>query len=389
MRTPAINVRSSLPAAAALLLAVAGACSGLRMEYPPRPDGGDWPMGGRTPQRTAEAAEELAPPLEAVWTADVTGGFGQGGVAVVDSTVFAVNLRGELYGIDLVTGKRLGWVDLGEAYEGAPAVNGGRVFLASSAMTESFHSYDLASGKREWRVSVGESETSPLLYRGRLYAATLSGSLVCLDPAAGAELWRFELPDNRRLKGIRSNPAADSGLVVFGADDGGVYCLDAVSGKLRWRVETGTAVTAPVAVSGGRVFAAGLDGFVRSVELLTGKVAWARDLGCPLRAGPAVRRDIVVLGTSDRRLVGLDPAGGRTLWSRALEGGVSGTPVLSGAAVYAGTLAKKLYAVSADSGAVLWIADTPGRVKSALVIHGGTLLVPTDQQYLVAFRRRP
>jgi len=26
-----------------------------------------------------------------------------------------VNLRGELYGIDLVTGKRLGWVDLGEA----------------------------------------------------------------------------------------------------------------------------------------------------------------------------------------------------------------------------------------------------------------------------------
>lgn len=384
-------MRTLLPptVTAALLAAWLAGCSGLRVENPPRPSAGDWLMGGGGPARTGAAPEELAPPLAPVWALDITGGAGRGGVAVLDTLVLAVNLRGELYAAGLRSGKRIGWVDLAEGFEGAPAVDERGVVLASAATNESLQSFDLVTGKREWRKAVGEIEASPLLYRNRVYAATLRGSLVCLLRSDGTELWRFDLPDNEHLKGIRSSPAADSGVVVFGADDGCVYGLDALSGTLRWQVCGEAAVTAPVAVDGGLVFAASRDGLLRAIDLHTGSLRWEERLGSELFGGPAVRADLVAIGTTDRRMLALDPATGRRLWETPLEGGVNSEPVLSGGFVYAGTLTKKLYALNASDGKAVWKVDTPGRIKTTPVVVRGTLLVPTDAQLLLAFRRAP
>ncbi|MDP7657421.1 MAG: PQQ-binding-like beta-propeller repeat protein, partial [Roseibacillus sp.] len=66
---------------------------------------------------------------------------------------------------------------------------------------------------------------------GRLfYGSSADDSLRCLDATTGKEQWSF-------IAGgpIRLAPTVMKNTVLFGCDDGAVYCLDARSGALRWK----------------------------------------------------------------------------------------------------------------------------------------------------------
>ena len=65
---------------------------------------------------------------------------------------------------------------------------------------------------------------------GALYfGSSADDSVHCLDAATGKERWRFTTEGPVRLA-----PTVVDGRVTFGSDDGLVYCLDAADGTLRW-----------------------------------------------------------------------------------------------------------------------------------------------------------
>ncbi len=63
------------------------------------------------------------------------------------------------------------------------------------------------------------------------FASSADDTVRALDPETGALKWRF-IADGP----VRFAPALARGRVYFAADDGYVYCLDARTGKQRWRV---------------------------------------------------------------------------------------------------------------------------------------------------------
>ncbi len=64
---------------------------------------------------------------------------------MVDGTLLVGNLRGELYAADGQTGKRIGWIKLGDAIQGSPVVDGSMVYVAVSNSSESLVAFDLRS----------------------------------------------------------------------------------------------------------------------------------------------------------------------------------------------------------------------------------------------------
>lgn len=122
-----------------------------------------------------------------------------------------------------------------------------------------------------------------------------SDKLVALDTRSGRVVWTFYSDGP-----IRFSPVAADGKVYFCSDDGWLYCLDAGSGKLRWK----------------------------------------------LRGGPGDRK---VLG--NRRLISAWPArGGPVLRDQTVYFAASIWPFM-------GTF---LYAVDAQSGKVRWLNDSTG-----------------------------
>ena len=62
-----------------------------------------------------------------------------------------------------------------------------------------------------------------------------------------------------------SSPAVVDGVVYVGSDDDHVYALDAASGQLRWRYQTGNDMDSSPAVVDGVVYVGSEDGYVYAV----------------------------------------------------------------------------------------------------------------------------
>lgn len=141
-----------------------------------------------------------------------------------------------------------------------------------------------------------DASYEPVVLGSRMFIGSMvDGSLTAYDLASGDELWRFYSNGPIRLA-----PVAFNGRVCVGSDDGWLYCVDAETGELLWRVcgapedresycHLGNArVVSFWPVRGGPVYAddviyfgAGiwptLGVFVHAVDAQTGRLIWTND----------------------------------------------------------------------------------------------------------------
>ncbi len=63
-----------------------------------------------------------------------------------------------------------------------------------------------------------------------------------------------------------SSPAVAGGLVYFGSNDTYLYALDAGSGALKWKFQTGNYVTSSPAVSDGVIYFGSCDYYIYALH---------------------------------------------------------------------------------------------------------------------------
>lgn len=120
------------------------------------------------------------------------------------------------------------------------------------------------SGAIRWRTAVGGHVRGPLAVArsGAVLASTYgpAPALVSLDPASGAEQWRFGVQGTGAKEfGIHGSPVEDpTGALLFGAQDNNLYALEP-SGRLRWRLGFEGDVDATVILAGGGFVFVGCD----------------------------------------------------------------------------------------------------------------------------------
>ena len=378
-------------AAALMLLGtiVLAQCSGIHIDRSLKHQAGDWPMYGRVSSRTNATTEILRPPLAQVWEQDVSGGVGQGSPVLVDSFIVVGTMRGELYAINAITGKRIGWADLGEAIHGSPVIAGNTAIVACSYTEESLSAFDLVEGYVRWKQTCGDIEASLVLNDTHVYAANTQGTVFCVDRFNGDVVWKFEMPDNTKRKGFRSSPAAWQGTVVVGGEDGAVYSVDGERGTLRWRFPTSASFAAPPGVADSTVFIGSLGGDFFALGAAAGELRWKFSTEGSFYAGACLVGDQVIVGTTRGTLFCLSAAEGSLRWKTELGGVINSSAVAAGRIVYVGTLKKQLFAINARTGDILWTQETQGRIKTSPAIANRTLYVATDERLLLAFRESP
>ena len=141
-----------------------------------------------------------------------------------------------------------------------------------------------------------DASYEPVVLGSRMYVGSMiDGSVTALDCETGGELWRFYTDGPVRLA-----PVASGRSVYFGSDDGWLYCVNAETGDLSWKVpgapehrkphrHLGNARLisfwpvrgGPVIADGVVYFGAGiwptLGVFVRAVDAQTGQELWTND----------------------------------------------------------------------------------------------------------------
>ena len=262
-----------------------------------------------------------------------------GGLALVGAT------DGTLYALDLATGKEKWSFKTGARIASSAAVSDGLVLFES--YDGNFYALDAKTGTRRWSFATGGER--------RFAAAHLHGTL----PAAEV------MPDPFDF--YLSSPAVAKGLVYFGSGDGHVYALDARTGALKWKFETGNVVHASPAVANGMVYIGSWDTYFYALEAATGAPVWKFKTGDDpaihnqegIQSSAAVSGGIVYFGCRDSNLYALDARTGRKLWSYDNKGSwVIGSPAVRNGVVYWATADTGLFhALDAKTGASRFTLD--------------------------------
>ena len=365
------------------------ACSGLHLAEPLKVGASDWAMLANSKTRINATTESVVPPLALAWDYDVSGGIGNGCPVVIDSVLFIGNLRGELHAINAYTGKRIGWIDLGEAIQGAPAIEDNIAIVALSNTTQSLVAFDLLEGKTLWKKPFGDIETTPLIHHQMIYVGNNDGVFFCIDKTTGDQKWEFKLPNNTKHKGIRSSAAANIDMVAFGAEDGNIYALDSETGKLNWRYNTGDVVVSTPCLGPDNVYIGNLGGTFSAVDIASGALRWQFNAGAGIYADAAFAGNVVFFGTTGGTMYALNAYTGTQVWKNDLEGVVNSGAVVADSTLYVGTLKKKLFGLNISDGSIIFKQDVEGRIKTSPAVAHHRLYIATDDRTVLSFKESP
>lgn len=380
-----INKISKQALAAVLLSGFFLGCQGIQIDRPLRAGPEDWSTLGGSPSRLNRSASLATPPLRALWQYDAGSGIAATPL-VRDSVLYVCTLKGELHAVDVNRGKRIGFINLDGAVTGTPVWNGSSMYIPISGENETVESVDVNNGSLNWRVKSGQCESSPLFFEKRLYVTSLNGLLYALNAVNGDEIWKFETASEEIRKPIRSSPATDGELIVFGCDDGNVYAVTRSAGLLRWKYKTGGSIFASPILLHGRVLVGSLDGKMYCLELKTGSLYWSFDTRSVIFGTSSANDTLVFVGTTDGRCYALDVRNGDVAWVFDAKSVINSAPLVTNDLLYVGSLDKNLYAIKIQTGKEVWHFEAPGRIKVPPVIWNGILLVTSEDNDVTALK---
>lgn len=268
----------------------------------------------------------------------------------------------------------------GGAVIASPAVMNGTVFIGSS--DGNFYALDAASGMQKWKFEAKSRITSSAAVAlGTVYFGAYNGTFYAVDALSGKSKWTFQTGGEHRftarhLHGVQpaaetmpdpfdvflSSPVVWNGAVYFGGGDGNIYSLDAASGSVKWKFQTGDVVHASPAISDGTLFIGSWDSYFYALDVVNGGEKWRFKTGddpdthnqVGIQSSAAVANEVVYFGCRDSHVYALDAKTGEKKWALPTDGAwVVGSPAVEGGKVYVTTSdSSLLFELNASTGAV-------------------------------------
>jgi outer membrane protein assembly factor BamB len=198
------------------------------------------------------------------------------------------------------------------------------------------------------------TESSPLVWRKRVFFGDRNGDLWALSTETHKVVWKYHTGGK-----IAGAPAMLNDRIVVGSYDGAVYCFT-YDGKVIWKRSTSGAlgVTDPfygtAALAYNTVYLGSIGRHVFAFDLSNGGTRWKTSTGAWIYASPAVWKGLVLIGCFDTWFYALDAANGRLVWKFNARGKISGSPTVLNGVVYFSTLNWKTFGLDARTGKQLW-----------------------------------
>lgn len=133
---------------------------------------------------------------------------------------------------------------------------------------------DLNSGDITSKTNFEEysfsSSAKPALKDRIAYIPTSNDGIVAFDLDSKKLVWHFETGESilftapyagKGKKIVESTPVIDGENIIFGANDGFIYTVNAKSGELAEKRQAGSAVLGKIAVNGDKIYAGTFDGY--------------------------------------------------------------------------------------------------------------------------------
>jgi outer membrane protein assembly factor BamB len=239
--------------------------------------------------------------------------------------------------------------------------------------------------RRLWKIDAHDTlEFPPTVAYGRVYLAQQKGLFFALDAKTGKVDWR---KDTGRC--AASSPTIGKGVVYqsvmhpvaclqdqAGAN-GYVIAWDADTGRTRWRFNSAPIESSPL-LKGKRLFVGSWDHGVYALNAKTGKRIWRFGADDQVNTSAAYWKGRIYIGSDGGTLYSLSAKTGKLLWSRsdAREFWYA-TPTVAYGRVYVGNTDGTMYVYGAESGKLLWARPLGSYIYGAAAVYRRKVFVGT------------
>lgn len=324
-------------------------------------DDSDWPMFRGNSLLSGVATGKLTESLELLWTftAEGKGESIESSAAIVDGVVYLGTIGGFLYAIDLNDGK-VRW----------------RYFTDESAAGP-------AAAEKADKPAAAPSaggippaiKSSPAVADGKVFFGDEVGVFHCLNARSGKLIWKYDTGTGAE---IISSANVIGDRVLFGSWDENLYCLAAADGKEVWKFKTGGPVNCTPAVVEGRTFLSGCDALLRVINVEDGSEVGSCEMESQTGASPAVVGDRLFVGHMGSQVLGIDWKKPEVVWryqhpERQFE--YYSSAAATSELVVIGGRDKMVHGIDPKTGEAKWTFPTKGRVDSSPVIVGNRVFV--------------
>jgi len=210
-----------------------------------------------------------------------------------DGTVYTTAVTGSLYAVSPPSGSgnqgSIKWAfDFGQHLGPTP--------LVSTPVT---------GGGNRGQDAIGSAASATIGPDGTVYVGANNSNFYAIDPN-GQQKWLFEA--ERELAGIWTTAAlsADSSVLYFGANKGGVYALNARDGSLKWQFPVyGSIYSSPALDAQGTLYTGTSIEHVFAINSANGQAIADYTAGAAVWTAPSIRPDgtLVVADRTGRVLV--------------------------------------------------------------------------------------
>jgi eukaryotic-like serine/threonine-protein kinase len=241
---------------------------------------------------------------------------------------------------------------------------------------------------------------NPSVNDGTVYVGSDDGNLYAIAAQTGELKWQFA------TQGIvRSEPAIEVGMVIFASDDGFLYAVNSQNGIQAWHTDIGNALSREVReklgtspdpsgfdykqsspiVANGQVYVGSMDGNLYALDANSGHVSWRYQTGGNVRATPVLDNGILYVGSWDKYFYALDAQTGHLRWKKFVGGEVQSTALVDNGMVYTASRKASVVALDAQSGENRWEFSygTNNWVESSPILNNGIIYVGSSMYKVV------
>jgi outer membrane protein assembly factor BamB len=264
--------------------------------------------------------------------------------------------------------------------------DGDNVYIGS--YDSSIYSLSLQNGKLNWQYkSGGQIGSTASMVDDRIYFFSSDARLYCIEKTNGKLLWMFKafsgaLPDRRYdwPDYFQSSPTIHNGVVYFGAGDGRVYALDAVTGSLKWSYQTGGVVHTKPAIDKNKLVVGSFDGYLYCLNNEDGELNWRfKTTGHryfprgEVNGNPVIHNQKVFFGARDYNLYAIDLEAGYCHWLKTFQNGWALPVTPNDSVLYVGTSDDRLLmAIDEETGMVRWRKNLGFNIFATMAIKDHT-----------------
>jgi len=293
---------------------------------------------------------------------------------VENNRIYVTTSAGVLYSLNTMTGDLQWQVSVG-GNPSAPTAFDGCVFVGDAKGLSKFSE----SGDLLWNIPTDGSIISrPMILENTILCADSCGTLYAFTISNGQEQWRLNEKNESRFSTTYDEN-------IYFTSGNSCYALRRINHTIAWVFSAQGPITAAPVFSNGMIYCNSWDNYVYCLDAKTGVVRWKHQTGWGYDTPPVVSKGMVMVASMDNNLYAFTENGAQK-WMFACQAGIHSKPYAYGNYVFFGSDDGRVYAVNQSTGESVWFftphfsvngvmnyATTP--ILSDPVVVNGTVVI--------------